>query len=165
MQFARSRLLRIFLRLLLVAGGAFLALVLVVTVFYEAEVKQKIISELNRHLRSEIKASDFDISPAAPLPFASFEMKEVTAMDAVAGKESDTLLRAERISLQFNLAGLLRKDIVIRRITANDGFIRLRIDEQGEPNYIIWKTDSTAATGSGGIDLSLVPAAHGCAIR
>lgn len=156
MQFARSRLLRIFLRLLLVAGGAFLALVLVVTVFYEAEVKQKIISELNRHLRSEIKVSDFDISLLRHFPFASFEMKEVTAMDAVAGKESDTLLRAERISLQFNLAGLLRKDIVIRRITANDGFIRLRIDEQGEPNYIIWKTDSTAATGSGGIDLSLV---------
>ena len=98
MQFARSRLLRIFLRLLLVAGGAFLALVLVVTVFYEAEVKQKIISELNRHLRSEIKVSDFDISLLRHFPFASFEMKEVTAMDAVAGKESDTLLRAERIS-------------------------------------------------------------------
>lgn len=156
MSVSPSSIFRILLRLVLLAAGAFFVLVLVVSVFYAAEVKQKIIAELNRYLRTQIRVNDFDVSLLRHFPLASFEMKGVVAMDACTGEQQDTLLLAERISLQFNLAGLLRKDIVIRRLTANDGFLRLRIDENGRPNYIIWQTDTAASSASGAIDLSLV---------
>lgn len=156
MSLFRSRPFRILVRSILILTGAFVALTLIVSVFYADEVKQKIIRELNRHLRSEIKVADFDVSLLRHFPFASFEMKEVLAMDAAKGAARDTLLRAARISLQFNLTSLLRKDIVVRRISVSDGFIRLRIAENGEANYEIWASDSTTTTGAGAIDLSMV---------
>jgi hypothetical protein len=145
-------------RLLLFIPLALLALLfslaVLISVFYEKEVKQMMIAQLNKHLRAEIKVNDFNLSVIRNFPFASFQMTDVLVKEAGDPSKADTLLYADRVALLFNLTGLLDNDFTIRRIVVSDGLSHIRIDKQGHPNYEIWEADT--ASSSSDIDLSKV---------
>ncbi len=145
-------------RILLIVPAALLAGVLllaaVVSTFYEQEVKQAMISQLNRHLRAEIKVEDFSFSLLHHFPLASFELKNVLIKEVANRPDKDTLLHAGKVSLLFNIMGIFKKDFTIRSIQVADGNCKLRIDAQGVTNYEFWTTDS--ASSSSDLDLSQV---------
>lgn len=130
------------------------ALAVLISVFYAQEVKQMMIAQLNKHLRTEIKVDDFDFSVLTHFPFASFQMSHVLVKEPADFKSNDTLLYADRIELLFNVTGLLDNDFTVRRIVVSDGVSNILIDKDGRPNYEIWESDSTDTSTD--IDLSKV---------
>src|SRR5712692_5723855 len=97
-----------------ILGFVILSLVatfIVIGFFYGEEVKQLIISEINKNLATEIKVAKIDFSLLRHFPDASVELHHVMAKDAIESKEKDTLLAADHLSLLFNLTGIFSNHI------------------------------------------------------
>ena len=132
----------------------FLFLGVIISAFYENEVKKMMLDQLNKNLATEIKVNEFNFSVLRHFPYASFDMKQVVAKEVTDNKDKDTLLYTEHLSLLFNMMGLFRNDFTIRKIVLKNGKVNIRIDEEGNSNYHFWKSSSDSA--SSGIDLQKI---------
>jgi hypothetical protein len=123
--------------------------------FYEDEVKEYVISELNKQLNTDVivDGKDIDFTVLKNFPMASIEFRNVAALDAVKVKK-DTLFRAGTISLQFSLRDIFSKNYRIRKIALSDARIRLRINKKGEDNFHFWK-ESSDSVPSAELDFAL----------
>lgn len=148
------RRLRLFLLVPLITLASIVLLAILLSLFYEKEIKQLVIERLNRHLKAEITVDDFDVSLLRHFPYASLEMKNVLMKEVSTEKQKDTLLYARRISLLFNVMSFYRKDYTIRRIFISEASAALKVRKDGSNNYEFWKSDSTG--GSSDLDLSRV---------
>ncbi len=123
---------------------------LLVGYYYQDEVKGYVISELNKHLNTEIivDGKDIDFTLIKNFPYASVDFKNVKALDAVKTKDKDTLFTAGKISLQFNIVDVFHKNYHVKKIKIDDADLKIRIDKNGNDNYHFWRsspeTDSTA---------------------
>ena len=118
-------------------------LAVVLSYFYSDQIKELILKQLNRQLKTEIKVGDFGFTLLGHFPFASFEMKEVLVYEPYRKTNADTLLYSKKISLLFDLSGLFSDDVNIKRIVVQNGTAHIKIDSKGNPNYEIWEKDTT----------------------
>lgn len=137
-------LLYIFLVCVVLIGVAF-----GIGIMYESEVKQYVINELNKQLNTPIiiDTKDINFSIIKKFPYASVDFERLKALDAVESKNKDTLFKANKISFQFNLPDIFKKNYHIRKIEIVNVTLNIRIDENGNDNYHFWKksSDSTNA--------------------
>jgi uncharacterized protein involved in outer membrane biogenesis len=122
--------------LLLLSAGAF-----VIGYFYQDEVKEYVIAELNKQLNTEIivDGKDIDFTVLQNFPYASVDFKNVKAMEAIQQKNKDTLFSAGEISFQFNVLDVFKKNYRVKKIEISTVNLNLRIDENGNDNYHFWK--------------------------
>ncbi len=140
------RLCILFLMLVvLIVGAAF-----VIVHYYQDEVKEYIVGELNKQLNTQVivEGKDIDFTVLKNFPYASVDFKNVKALDAGSDKRKDTLFKAGEISMQFNIVDVFKKNYHIKKIELTDVDLRVRIDKEGKDNYHFWKesadTTSTA---------------------
>jgi hypothetical protein len=143
---SRFRILKVFSpillsTLLLVASSAF-----IVSVFYEKEVKNYIISQLNLQLKTKIliEPNDIHLSLLKDFPYASLRFENVTALDAIPGEKKDTLFNAGSIALQFNVMDIFRKNYRIRKVEIEHVQLNIRVDKKGNDNYHFWKSSEAS---------------------
>ncbi len=117
-------------------------------VFYEKEIKQLILSEINKNLDTKIQIEEFDFSVLKHFPNAAFEMKNVVIEEISTTEKKDTLLYSKQLSLLFNIYDLLKKDITVKKILVNNGNINIRINAEGQGNYHFWKKSSDTSASS-----------------
>lgn len=131
--------------------GSAVALVFI----YEDEVKQAIIGELNKNLKSEVRVDpkNIDITFIKSFPKCALEFKEVLIMEALEKKERDTLIYANDILLMFSLQDIWNKNYTINKIRLNKADFYPSIDKKGNPNYIFWK--QTEKMGSDKVSFKL----------
>lgn len=148
-------LLRFFLRFLISLLILFALLVgtgVIIAKYYQDEVKEYVVSELNKQLNTEVIVSgkDIDFTVIKSFPYGSVNFKNVKALDANGFTAKDTLFRAGEISLQFNLLDIFKKNYRIKKIVVSDVKLRIRIDKQGKDNFHFWKesNDTSASTFS-----------------
>ncbi|HET8963932.1 MAG TPA: AsmA-like C-terminal region-containing protein, partial [Chitinophagales bacterium] len=125
--------------------SALLAISLIVGCIYETEVKKFVIDKLNRQLNTPIiiDTEDINFSVIRNFPFASVDFKNLKALDAVDDSHKDTLFKANKISFQFDLIDIFRKNYNIKRIEIENVSLNLRIDQTGNDNYHFWKSSKT----------------------
>lgn len=123
-----------------------------ISVFYEKEIKQLIIAEINNNINTKITVGEFDFTVLRHFPNASFELKDVVIDGVSENNTRDTLLFSKRLSLLFNIKDIFSKDINIKKVYVYDGGLNIRIDKQGHGNYIFWKK-SADSTQSGVVDI------------
>lgn len=132
----------VFVLLFLIAGAGF-----VIGYWYQDEVKEYVIGELNKQLNTEIivDGKNIDFTVLQNFPNASVDFKNVKALDAVQKNKKDTLFSAGVISFQFNILDIFKKNYRVKKIEIEDVKLRVRIDRDGNDNYHFWKesTDST----------------------
>lgn len=130
---------------LLLSGGAFL-----IGYFYQDEVKEYIIAELNKQLNTEIivDGKDIDFTVLQNFPYASVDFKNVKAMEAIQRKNKDTLFSAGKISFQFNVLDVFKKNYRVEKIEIATVTLKLRIDENGNDNYHLWKSSRDTSNTS-----------------
>ncbi len=131
--------------LLLLSGGAFL-----IGYFYQDEVKEYVIAELNKQLNTEIivDGKDIDFTVLQNFPYASVDFKNVKAMEAIQKKNKDTLFSAGEISFQFNVLDVFKKNYRVKKIEISTVNLNLRIDENGNDNYHFWKSSRDTSNTS-----------------
>lgn len=114
---------------------------------YEVPVRNYIVKEVNKRLQSPVHVSDINFSLLERFPSASLVMDSVWAEENVVkiGK-ADTLFFFRKVYLNLNLFDILDGQYKINEIETRDGFMRLKVDDQGYDNFHIW-VESKDTTG------------------
>lgn len=119
----------------LLAGTSF-----VVAHFYEDEVKQLVINQVNKRLATEVHVSDVSLTLIPKFPYASLDFEDIWAEENIVKiGDPDTLFYFRHAYLQFNVMELIEGEYNLRKIALEDGFANLYVDEEGYDNYQIFK--------------------------
>ena len=110
--------------------------------FYEDEIEQIAVQNINKQLRTPIEVQDIEFSLIKKFPYASLELKNLVILD---GFQEDTLLQVEKFFLKLNALDLYKKSYALQKLELHNGFARISFNEEGILNYQIWhlKTDSS----------------------
>lgn len=124
---------------------------------YEDDVKNLIIKELNKHLKTEvhIDPKNIDLTILKSFPHCAIEFKDFTALDAKEFNGNDTLLYAKRLALAFNIKDLFNKNYTIKHIILEDANCHLKVNKTGSANYLVWKSDSSSVTTNDSLKFAL----------
>ncbi len=149
----KSRLVRFLWRLfisviviiILLTGSGF-----VIGYYFQDEVKEYVIKELNKQLNTEIivDGRDIDFTVLQNFPFASVDFKNVKALEVVQSKNKDTLFSAGKISFQFDVVDIFKKNYRIKKIEISDVDLKVHIDKEGNDNYHFWKESKDSVNTS-----------------
>ncbi len=136
--------------------GAFLGIILLILVliagFFEDQIGEKLITEINKSLKTEISKESFDLSLIKGFPNASASLKKVSLPDDIDGT---SLFEAEELSFRFNLMSLFGSTIKIKSVLIRDGAIFITYDKRGNPNYDIFKATESATGNKSDAGLSI----------
>jgi len=115
--------------------------------FYQDEVKEFIIAELNKQLNTQIivDGKDIEFTVIKNFPMASVDFKNVKALEVTPNSKKDTLFKAGLISFQFNLLDVLKKNYKIKHLALEKVKLRIRIDKKGNDNYHFLKSSNDTA--------------------
>ena len=140
-----------------------LILTLSVILFATARVMQDkvadiVLKSLNKNISTKLHISAFRLSFLSKFPKASLELKDVLVHSspnfnsgAFPGINTDTLLSAKNVSIEFKITDLLRGKYIAERIRARTGMMNFFTDTEGRVNYDI----STSSEKAGSNDLTI----------
>lgn len=132
----------LFFFVLLLTG---VASAIVITHFYQDEIEQLALQKINQQMRAPIQVDDIDFSVIKKFPYASIELKNLLVMDVY---ETDTLLKVEKLFLKLNAVDVFNKSYALQELELQNGFARIVMGQDGEPNYQIWKSSKDSAQSS-----------------
>ena len=144
-KFMKRLFLSFFILVFLVIGSS-----IVMVLFYEDDVKALIIDELNRHLKTEVlvEPQNIDLTIIKTFPECALEFKNITIKELTKKERKDTLLNAELFSLLFNIKDLWDNNYTIKHIDVKNAQVNLKIDKDGNENYIIWDSSEDTISSS-----------------
>ncbi len=149
-QFLKLLLISIFSLLILLLSTA-----LVIGYFYEEEVKQLLVGEINKQLVTPVSVKGINLSLLKKFPNASLEFTDVSAesvqsLDSLSETEpiKERLFEAHKIFLQFNILDIFHKKYHIKKLEIEEAKVNLFINKKGQDNYHFWKksADTTGST-------------------
>lgn len=120
--------------LLITAALAVLVLVIVAT-FFEQQVTEKILANLNKSLKTKLEVRAHQLSLLKKFPEATLDLQGVR----LGGAGGGNLLEAEHLNFNFNLTSLFSDKILVKSIEISDGALVLKTDSRGRSNYEISK--------------------------
>lgn len=128
---------------------------------YKNKVVNLVVSELNKYLKTEVKVKKIDFSVFKHFPNASVIFYDVTVKGSPVLKkrfrwQTDTLLTATSISLDFDIIKLIKKKYIFKSIHINRGRLNILIDDKGNFNTDILKSDTTGTDKDFKIKLSSI---------
>ncbi|MBK7869936.1 MAG: AsmA family protein [Saprospiraceae bacterium] len=125
---------RFIIFLLILVAVLALAWVVIASMF-EKQVGQKLVSTINKQLKTELTVREFDLSAIRTLPNVAANLKGVALKDNRGG----VLLEAEELSFRFGLLSLFGSSLNVKSVVVSDGALNIQIDKQGRSNYDIFK--------------------------
>ncbi len=134
------RIVLVIFLLLIFGVGTLLSLLFI----YQDEVKAAIVSELNKHLKAEVKIDpkNIDLTIIKSFPDCSIQFKDLLMLEALPVKNRDTLLFAGQLNLHFNIEDLWNKKYEIEKIKLKDAVARIKVFKNGSNNYTFWETSA-----------------------
>jgi hypothetical protein len=136
----RSSWLRRILIGLLFSVLSLLLLLVVIAAFFDKQVSQQLVAEINKNLKTELRVGDASLSLFSGFPAASIDLSQVRLKDALGGQ----LLVAEQLSFRFDLLSLFGDDLKIHSASLRDGAIRVVVNRAGKSNTDIFKEEKNA---------------------
>lgn len=149
MQKLKKVLIRLIFAVVIFIGAA-----IGLAAIFEDDVKQFAVRTVNTYIQSEVKVANVEFSFLKKFPSATLEFQDVLAFGTTESTKTDTLLQAKSVFLAFDIWEIIQKDYSIKKFSFEDGIIHLQIDQYGNENYIIWKTN-TDTDSSAEINFSL----------
>ncbi len=154
-----NRLTRLLLRLLKITGIAVASILLVLFLapyLFPDRVGRQIRQWTNQSIRGELNFSKARLSFFTHFPSLTLTLYDVD-LKGSAPFQQDTLLAAEKLGFGVNLEKLIfGHQVSINKIYLNTAFIHVLINDSGQANYDIYKSDtSVARSGSSDSSASL----------
>ncbi len=98
-------------------------------------IKQYALRQLNAQLKSEISASQIDITVFSIFPNVGLDLKDFRLSEPYHSEKN--LIRASHLYLGFNIQSILSKNYKINMLSIDSGFCHLAIDKKGKSNFDI----------------------------
>ncbi|GAA4003829.1 hypothetical protein GCM10022408_14340 [Hymenobacter fastidiosus] len=122
--------------------------------------QEKIISlfvqEANRYLRTPVQVGRMEVSVLAEFPRVAIRLHHVVVRGSLP-QDTTALARVRTLYCAFDAWDIVAGRYRIRSLALEDGAIQVRYDAQGQPNYRIFRPDSTqAATKPLAFDLEAI---------
>jgi hypothetical protein len=117
-----------------------LLVLVVIAAFFDRQVSQQLVAEINKSLKTELRVGDASLSLLSDFPAASINLSEVQLNDALGGK----LLVAKALSFRFDLLSLFSDDLKVHAFQLRDGAIRVVVNRSGKSNTDIFKEVNSA---------------------
>ena len=137
------------------SGIFFLVIILtlvIIAAFFEQQIGNRLLSEINKQLKSELTVNDFDLSLLSGFPNASANLRQIVIEDS----NADTLLRADNVSFRFGLLSLFGSSIKVRSVLIENGVLYVTIDKKGKANYdILLEQEETEDSAESDFAISL----------
>ncbi len=135
-----------FFKWLVIIFGLLLVFGIVGSFVFSDKIEHKILSELRKSLKTEIRVKDFSFSLLGAFPDAVARFKNVELEDNFGG----ILLETKELSFKLGLVSILTDNIKVKALKVEDGAIAIVIDRHGKANYSVFKesdkkTDSSTA--------------------
>lgn len=146
-----------------------LGVLVVVTIAYENEVKDYMIQQLNKNLKTKVivDPKDIQLTLLKSFPYIALDFRKIIMIDAPISNtkpdkkgiskflKQDTLFSLSEVSLQFNVMDILRKKYVVKKISVENGKIKLKVGTDGSRNWDVWKGsgDTTSTSGESAFNL------------
>ncbi len=146
-----------YLKKFLVWSGLFVLvtmfLLIVIASVFEDQISERLVTEVNKQLKTELRVGEFNLSLISGFPDASANLHNVELDDALDGM----LLDAQNLSFRFGLFSLFGSNIKVHSIVIEDGSLYIKKDKKGRTNYDIIKKSpsSTSTDGSAGNEVAL----------
>lgn len=106
-------------------------------------IKQYALRQLNSQLKSEISASEIDITVFSIFPNVGLDLKDFRLSEPY--RTEKNLIRASHLYLGFNIKNILSKNYKISMLSMDSGFCHLAIDKKGKSNFdILLETKDTS---------------------
>ena len=105
----------------------------------EAKIKQIVVKEINKSLFSEVMVIEIEVQFLSSFPMVSVVFSDVVINDVLDSLKKDKFVAVEQLGVKFNLIDILSGRYVAKKIFIDQGQINLRVNSQGESNYIFWK--------------------------
>jgi len=131
--------------------GTILLALVVIAAFFEDQVGELFIRELNKSLKSELRIESVDLSLIKYFPEAGVTLEGVRLEGGYVG--SGTFLRADDLSLRFASMSLLSGKYKIKTIDVQDASMTVLLDKKGRASYDVFK--NTGETDDSGSDFQL----------
>ena len=140
--------------------AVFLVAGISISLIYSDEVKQKIVAEINKGLKTEISVGEVYFSVIRRFPNASLEFRDVLIKPLhsfnkkdFAAHSPDTLISVKRLFLEFNLKSLITKKYTIKSIQIEEGLVNVMVDSLGKENFRFWEERDDSQDSDFKIDL------------
>lgn len=146
---AQMKRLRRFGRIMLWIFGSIAVLIgilVALAAIYEDKIANSLLTQVNKGLKEPIEVKEIELNLVRSFPNASVDFQEIKIPDTY----GDALLMAEELSFKFNALSLLSNTFKIKSIVANDGYLNLHKDAQGNVNYNISKNSNSDEEASNG---------------
>lgn len=152
-------MLRSIRRFLLLAAAVVLGLVMILVTLgwvFQDEVKDRLVEELNTHLTAPLHQQGIELTLVKRFPQASLRIREAYMQEVrTDGRTPDTLLYAKDLYLEFSLLSLATSNHVVRELHGTGVKLYPGLDANGNPNWEVWKADTTSAPSGKGADIDL----------
>ncbi|GJM31681.1 MAG: hypothetical protein DHS20C18_06820 [Saprospiraceae bacterium] len=129
-----------FLKRLLIIFSIFFVLTITILVVlasvFEESIGKRVISEVNKQIKSELTVGGFDLSVIRTFPNLGANLQNVV----LKGSRDGVLLEAKEISFRLGLFSLLSSDVKVKSVVVSDGALNIDIDRKGNGNFDIFKT-------------------------
>ena len=122
-----------------------------------------ILKSFNKNLSTKLDIGSFKLSFLKKFPNASLELKDVLvhsssdfASRKFTGINTDTLLSAKFVSVEFSITNIIKGNYIIERIGAKTGKINIYTDSTGLVNYNISVKNQNSGSEVFTIDLEII---------
>jgi len=108
---------------------------IVLAVFFEEEIGQELVNQINKELVSDIKVENFKLSLIKGFPNVNADLQNIIIPDSNDG----VLLEAKSMSFKLGLLGLLTRNLKMKSVLIKDGALFVKVNHNGKANYFINK--------------------------
>jgi hypothetical protein len=129
---------KFFARLAIVGLVIFASVLLFATAivtFFQEQLGQQFIAELNKQLASELSIESFRMQIIPTFPNVSATFQGVSLEDTRGAR----LLEARRVAFKFGLFSLFSANYIVKSIEVGEGVLNVHVDRRGQGNYQVFK--------------------------
>lgn len=114
----------------------------------QEKIKQVAIKEINKSLITEVMVKEIDVEFLSSFPMVSVVFSDVVINDVLDSLKQDKFVAVKELGVRFNLFDILSGHYIAKKIFVENGQLNLRINSQGESNYVFWKQSEKKSTDS-----------------
>jgi len=129
-----------------IAFVVIIGLLFLTPIIFEDQIKEQIKKTANEKLSAELNYSDVSVSFFQHFPSLTLTLSDLH-LNGSAPYTKEKFITAKEVSFGINVASLVfSKEVKIDQIYLSDSFINVKVNEEGEANYNIYKSNSQAET-------------------